>query len=103
LELAHTFEVTTVEEAYICCIVTAEDITEGFQEFDIEDIAKVKKIVLTLEKKTKYLKDNAKALHLMMRGLDDDDQALVDNHPSAFQLWAYLKKKYSKPSALAAN
>ena len=38
----------------------------------------------------------------MFQSLSDDDQALYDEYERAYDLWAYLQKKYSKTDATTA-
>ncbi len=57
---------------------------------------------MNVEKKTKYLKDAGTIKVLLLKGLDNDDQALLDEYETPAELWKYLKSKYSKPSKLAA-
>ncbi|KAI0997163.1 hypothetical protein K3495_g11024 [Podosphaera aphanis] len=56
-----------------------------------------------MELKSKWMADDAVALTTMMRRLNVDDEALVDEHPTAKEMWEYLRKKYTKSSPVMAN
>jgi nucleoid-associated protein YejK len=60
-------------------------------------------LCLNIDKKAAYLKDEATAIRLMFKTLSINDQALYNKYTTAFTLWAYLKKKYSKINATATN
>jgi hypothetical protein len=85
--------------------VPIEVITQGMEILEIsnKETKKKEKIVLNIEKKKDFEKHNAEALELMFRSLSEDDQALVDEYESAFALWNYLNKKYSKTDPVMAN
>ncbi|KAI1507677.1 hypothetical protein Ptr86124_013394 [Pyrenophora tritici-repentis] len=61
------------------------------------------KVCINVDKRDKYLEDEATAIDLLFRSLGDDDQALIDEYDTAFQFWAYLRKKYTQNNATAAN
>lgn len=61
------------------------------------------KVYLNIDKKAKYQKDEASALAYICRSLSDDDEALADEYQTASVLWNYLKKKYTRTSAITAN
>src|SRR4029077_6994353 len=61
------------------------------------------KVVLNIDKNTKFLKDEAAALMYICQSLDEDDQSLVDEYEAAHDHWAYLKLKYSRTHAFTAN
>src|ERR1700712_1457584 len=77
--------------------------TDGAIAEDIMVDGAPKNVYLNIDKKAKYEKDEATALFNLMKGLSDDDQALVDEYETAKTLWAYLIKKYSKVNATAAH
>jgi len=60
------------------------------------------RIFLNIEKKEKYLKDTGTVKFYLLRGLDDNDQALLDEYETPKELWVYLQTKYDKPSKIAA-
>lgn len=62
-----------------------------------------RRIILNIEKKQEYLKDEGTMKYLLLQGLDDDDQALFDEYEAPMALWNYLVSKYKKPSKLAAS
>ncbi|KAI1509883.1 Retrotran-gag-2 domain containing protein [Pyrenophora tritici-repentis] len=61
------------------------------------------KVCINVDMRNKYLEDEATAIDLLFRSLSDDDQALIDEYDTAFQFWAYLRKKYTQTDATAAN
>ncbi|KAI0996606.1 hypothetical protein K3495_g11578 [Podosphaera aphanis] len=77
------------------------EITDGVADFDINDSSN--KSLLNLELKATWLKDDATALSIMMQRLNEDDEALVDEHQSTKEMWRRLHKKYAKSSPVAAN
>jgi hypothetical protein len=85
-----------------CRIATAEDLSDAVKGLDITD-NKTVKVRINVDKRDKYLEDEATAIDLLFRSLSDDDQALVDEYDTAFQFWAYLRKKYTQTDATAAN
>jgi hypothetical protein len=85
-----------------CQIATAGDLSDAVKALDITD-NKTVKVCINVEKRDKYLEDEATAIDLLFRSLSDDDQALVDEYDTAFQFWAYLRKKYTQTDATAAN
>lgn len=98
--VTHVLEQTLTEYAQ----VAAPDSSTS-KKADVEEVAQKsqsKTIFLNVEKKTKYLKDAGTIKVLLLKGLDNDDQALLDEYETPAKLWKYLKSKYSKPSKLAA-
>jgi hypothetical protein len=94
------------EKTYIeyCKVATVGEITDLLEELDISDAQNNNKTIrLNIERKAKYLKDEATALDLMFRSLSEDDQALFDEYSRTYDFWAYLHKKYSKTDATTAN
>jgi hypothetical protein len=87
--------------AECCRIATANELPDAMREMDITD--KTAKAYINIDKRDKYLEDEATAIDLLFRSLSDDDQALVDEYDTAFQFWAYLRKKYTQTDATAAN
>ena len=85
-----------------CRIATAEDLSDAVKELGITD-NKTVKVRINVDKRDKYLEDEATAIDLLFRSLSDDDQALIDEYDTAFQFWAYLRKKYTQTDATAAN
>jgi hypothetical protein len=85
-----------------CRIATVEDLSDAVKELDITD-NKTVKARINVDKRDKYLEDEATAIDLLFRALSDNDQALVDEYGTAFQFWAYLRKKYTQTDATAAN
>jgi len=85
-----------------CQIVTAEDLSDAVKELDITD-KKTVKVRINVDKRDKYLEDEATAIELLFRSLSGDDQALIDEYDTAFQFWAYLQRKYTQTDATAAN
>jgi hypothetical protein len=66
-----------------CRIATAEDLSDAVKELDITD-NKTVKVRINVDKRDKYLEDEATAIDLLFRSLSDDDQALVDEYDTAF-------------------
>ena len=60
------------------------------------------RVFLNIEKKAKFQKDTGTVKFYLLQGLDDDDQALIDEYKTPKVLWEYLKVKYAQPSKLAA-
>jgi hypothetical protein len=73
------------------------------EELDITKDGKDTKIRVNIDKKEKYLEDEATAIDILFRSLSDEDQALIDEYETAFQFWAYLREKYSQTDATTAN
>jgi hypothetical protein len=86
-----------------CQTVTVGGLTEAMEELDITEAGKHTKIRVNIEKRDKYLEDEATAIDLLFRSLSEEDQALVDEYDTAVQFWAYLRKKYTHTDATAAN
>ncbi|KAI1515892.1 Retrotran-gag-2 domain containing protein [Pyrenophora tritici-repentis] len=86
-----------------CQIATASRLTEAMEELEIAETDKHTKIRVNIEKRDKYLEDEATAIDLLFRSLSEDDQALIDEYDTAFQFWAYLQKKYTQTDATTAN
>ncbi|KAI0991866.1 hypothetical protein K3495_g16321, partial [Podosphaera aphanis] len=61
------------------------------------------KVVLNIEKRAQYLRDEATAIDLLFRSLTQDDQALYDEYDSAYSLWSYLQSKYRQTDPSTAN
>ena len=78
------------------------EITKGVASLGL-DKEKTNRCQLNLEKKSTWLKDDAIALSIIMSRLTEDDEALVDEYPSAKSLWAHLTGKYSMTNPVAAN
>ncbi|KAI1002675.1 hypothetical protein K3495_g5522 [Podosphaera aphanis] len=98
--VTHVLEQTLTEYAQ----VAAPDPSTS-RKADVEEVAQKsqrKTIFLNVEKKTKYLKDAGTIKVSLLKGLDNDDQALLDEYETPAELWKYLKSKYFKPSKLAA-
>jgi hypothetical protein len=97
----YAVENTRIKWAEIAAI---ETITGDMEELDITDASGEEvKVVLNIDKNTKFLKDEAAALMYICQSLDKDDQSLVDKYEAAHDLWAYLKLKYSRTDAVTAN
>ncbi|KAI1001216.1 hypothetical protein K3495_g6984 [Podosphaera aphanis] len=64
--------------------------------------SKSKEKTLNYEKKEKYLKDAGTVKYLLLKGLNDDDQSLLDEYQTPKELWAHLKSKYSKTGKVVA-
>ncbi|KAI0994774.1 hypothetical protein K3495_g13408 [Podosphaera aphanis] len=80
------------------------DITAGVADLNLASSeAKSSEKGYNMEMKSKWMADDAVALTTMMRRLNEDDEALVDEHPSAKEMWNYLRKKYTKSSPVMAN
>jgi hypothetical protein len=60
------------------------------------------RVFLNIDKKAKYQKDAGTVKFYLLQGLNDDDQALLDEYDTPKALWEYLKSKYTQPSKLAA-
>jgi hypothetical protein len=60
------------------------------------------RIFLNIAKKAKFQKDTGTVKFYLLQGLDDDDQALMDEYKTPKALWEYLRIKYAQPSKLAA-
>ena len=86
-----------------CQIAQVGKLTEAMEELDITEVDTKTKIRLNIDKKEKYLEDEATAIDLLFRSLSDEDQALIDEYETAFQFWAYLREKYSQTDATTAN
>jgi hypothetical protein len=67
-----------------CQIATARDLSDAVKALDITD-NKTVKVRINVNKRDKYLEDEATAIDLLFRSLSDDDQALVDEYDTAFQ------------------
>lgn len=63
---------------------------------------KPSRVFLNIERKAKFQKDTGTVKFYLLQGLDDDDQALMDEYKTPKALWEYLKAKYAQPSKLAA-
>lgn len=85
-----------------CQVASIAELPDAVKELDITD-NKTVKVRINVDKKDKYLEDEATAIDLLFRSLSDDDQALIDEYDTAFQFWAYLQKKYTQTDAAAAN
>ncbi|KAI1678126.1 Retrotran-gag-2 domain containing protein [Pyrenophora tritici-repentis] len=85
-----------------CQLPTPGDLSDAVKELDITD-NKTIKVCINVDMRNKYLEDEATAIDLLFRSLSDDDQALIDEYDTAFQFWAYLRKKYTQTDATAAN
>lgn len=83
--------------------IKVHDVTEGFENLTIQENGTKINIRLSIDKKAKYLKDEASALSYICRSLSDDDEALADEYETAIALWEYLKSKYTRISAVTAN
>ena len=86
-----------------CQIKTPEGLVESFEELEVSGAEKPTKVRLNIDKRNKYLEDEATAIELLFRSLSDEDQALIDEYETAFDLWAYLRKKYTQTDTTAAN
>ncbi|KAI0991261.1 hypothetical protein K3495_g16926, partial [Podosphaera aphanis] len=113
--VTHVLEKTLIEYAAIaspdkCADVDAkvESITEGVSKVTLgkkdnpASSSVTKEKTLNYEKKEKYLKDAGTVKYLLLKGLNDDDQSLLDEYQTPKELWAHLNSKYSKTSKLAA-
>ncbi|KAI1663808.1 Short chain type dehydrogenase [Pyrenophora tritici-repentis] len=85
-----------------CQLPTPGDLSDAVKELDITD-NKTIKVCINVDMRNKYLEDEATAIDLLFRSLSDDNQALIDEYDTAFQFWAYLRKKYTQTDATAAN
>jgi hypothetical protein len=77
--------------------------TQGLEELDAADSTSEQKVRLNTDKKTKYEADQATAFSLLFRSLTEDDQAVADEHEKVYDLWAYLKRKYSQVDEITAQ
>src|SRR4029077_7561108 len=75
----YTVENTRIKWAEIAAI---ETMTEDMEELDITDASGKKvKVVVNIDKNTKFLKDEATtALMYICQSLDEDDQSLIDEY-----------------------
>ncbi|RKF80004.1 hypothetical protein GcM1_197016 [Golovinomyces cichoracearum] len=76
------------------------NITKGVSELSLEHNDHLR---YDIDKKAKWEGDDATALSMMIKRLNEDDEALVDEYITTKSFWEYLKKKYSKTSPLTAN
>lgn len=86
-----------------CQIAQVGELTDAMEELSVGEVDKGVKIRVNVEKKEKYLEDEATAIDILFRSLSDEDQALIDEYETAFQFWAYLGEKYSQTDATTAN
>ena len=85
-------------------VATIRELVDLLEELNISNARDKSSIIrLNIEKKAKYLKDEATALNLMFRLLSEDDQALFDEYNRIYDFQAYLYKKYSKTDTTTAN
>ncbi|RKF82215.1 hypothetical protein GcM1_173001 [Golovinomyces cichoracearum] len=56
-----------------------------------------------IDKKAKWERDDATVLSMMIKRLNEDDEALVDEYVTTKSFWEYVKKKYSKTSPFTTN
>jgi hypothetical protein len=84
-------------------VATVRDVTDVLEEFNITNFSRTTTLHLNINKKAAYLKNEATAIRLMFKALSINNQALYNEYTTAFTLWAYLKKKYSKINATAVN
>lgn len=95
----------TVSEA--CRIASVDSLTKGVKKLDLKkdqnSSTSITEGLLNLEKKEKYLRDEATAIDYLFRSLSLDDQALYDEHDTAYDLWSYLRKKYQQTDPTTAN
>ncbi|RKF79392.1 hypothetical protein GcM3_056040 [Golovinomyces cichoracearum] len=84
------------DEAYV------SNITKGVSGLSLEHSEKVR---YDIDKKVKWERDDATALSMMMmmKILNEDDEALSDEYVTTKSFWEYLKKNYSKTSPFTAN
>jgi hypothetical protein len=67
-----------------CQIATVGDLSDAAEELDITD-RKTVKVCINVDKRVKYLEDEATAIDIRFRSLSGDDQALIDEYDTAFQ------------------
>ncbi|KHJ32231.1 hypothetical protein EV44_g3101 [Erysiphe necator] len=95
----------TVSEA--CRIASVDSLTKGVENLDLkqEQNSSTSRTegIMNLEKREKYLRDEATAIDYLFKSLSLDDQALYDEHDTAYDLWLYLKKKYQQTDPTTAN
>ncbi|KAF5207339.1 hypothetical protein FRX31_003074, partial [Thalictrum thalictroides] len=60
-------------------------------------------IRLNIDKKRQYLKDDATAVSILMTRLNEDDESLIDEYPTAKSFWDHISSKYSRTSPMTAN
>ncbi|KAF7569560.1 UBN2 multi-domain protein [Pyrenophora tritici-repentis] len=72
-----------------CQIAIAGELTEAMEELEIAEADKHTKIRVNIEKRDKYLEDEATAIDLLFRSLTEDDQALIDEYDTAFQIQTF--------------
>ena len=75
-----------------CQITTPGGLVESFEELEVSSAERPTEVHLNIDKRNKYLEDEATAIELLFRPLSDEDQALIDEYETAFDLWAYLRK-----------
>lgn len=67
-------------------VATVGDLTDALEELDIPDSKENKTVRLNIEKKAKYLKNEATATDFIFKSLSDDDQALYNEYERAYNL-----------------
>ena len=72
-----------------CQIAQVGELTEAMEELNITGNITGIKIRVNIDKKKKYLEDEATAFDILFKSLSDEDEALIDEYETAFQFWAY--------------
>ncbi|KHJ32862.1 hypothetical protein EV44_g4333 [Erysiphe necator] len=95
----------TVSEA--CQIASVDSLTKGVEKLDLKQeqnssTSRTEGLV-NLEKKEKYLRDEATAIDFLFKSLSLDDQALNDEYDTAYDLWFYVNKTYQQTDPTTAN
>jgi NTP pyrophosphatase (non-canonical NTP hydrolase) len=96
----------TVENKRLDYVKVAEvgELTEKLEDLTIKDDKGIeKKVRVNIDKNKLFLKDEASAISFICQSLNDDDEALTDEHDTAYDLWVHLKSKYTKINAVTAN
>jgi hypothetical protein len=65
-----------------CQIATIGDLSDAVEELDITD-RKTVKVCINVDKRDKYLEDEATAIDILFRSLSGDDQALINEYNTA--------------------
>ncbi|KAI0994162.1 hypothetical protein K3495_g14020, partial [Podosphaera aphanis] len=71
-----------------------EELSSSFQKFGG---------TINVDKAAQFDVDEATALFIISQSLNDDDDAALEEYPTAYKLWKHLKSKYSKTSESTAN
>ena len=86
-------------------VATIGTIAQGLEELSItnSESGQVKEIRINIEKRDKFMADQAVAISLLFRSLTPDDQSLYLEYKTAYEFWSYLKKKYSQIDETSAD